>query len=244
MKLSKFPALCALTLIATLAATACLPPPEPPPGWNQTFITRDGADVTDIRDAGGGRMQVTAPRSNVGSDSRSFFWLKNAPTSGDHVSCATTTHSGLPVQEGVALRLAPSTNGQGTRGITVQKNIAYNVDWTYNVHTWDTSRPGRAGHIGSSIDLVAQFQMHEAIPDARTPANPRRLCARVIGDVVEFKVWGANRPEPEWGDPTHSRKVKLPAGWTYPGKPGLYIGHVPPGGNAVFSNLEHGPLPK
>lgn len=64
----------------------------------------------------------------------------------------------------MALRIAARVKG-GTRAITVQKNIAFNVDWAYNVHLWDTAAVGRNGP-GSSVALVAQHQMSAAIADA------------------------------------------------------------------------------
>jgi hypothetical protein len=210
-------------------------PPTPPEGWAQEFITRDGADVTTIVDTGDG-VRVTAPRTNTGSNSRTVFHRLDAPVAVDQSSCATTTNSGMPVQEGVALRVAASEDGRGTRWITVQKNVVYGLHWTYNVHLWDSSREGRNGP-GTSVALIAQYELHEAITDAWLPSQPRRLCARVAGERLELKVWGASRPEPAWDDPIHSREVDLPAGWMFAGQPGLYVGHVPGGGHATFDDL-------
>lgn len=226
--------------LALLVTAACAPPPVPPVGWDQVFLTRDGADVTAIDLEARGVVRVSAPATNTGANSRTLFWPTAAPESLDQLSCATTAHSGLPVQEGVGLRLARSKDGASVRGITVQKNVAFGVDWIYNVHLWDTSRPGREGTVGSSIALLAQFDLHEVMP---TPANaelPRRLCARVTGDLVELKVWVPDLPEPDWGDELHTRSVRLPAGWGEPGRPGLYVGHVPAGGFATFADLVQG----
>ncbi len=226
--------------VVTIVTAACAPPPVPPAGWNQMFLTRDGADVTAIDSAPAGAMQVSAPASNVGANSRTLFWASSAPISRDQLSCATTTHSGLPVQEGVGLRLVRSKDGASVRGITVQKNVAFGADWIYNVHLWDTSRPGREGTVGSSIALLAQFDLHEVLPDPTSPDQSRRLCARVTGDLVELKLWVPTSPEPEWEDELHTRSVQLPSGWDQPGQPGLYVGHVPPGGRATFADLVHG----
>jgi hypothetical protein len=229
----------AVSAAATLLA-ACAPPPVPPAGWNQMFLTRDGADVTSIQVDPRGSVRVSAPTSNRGSDSRTLLWRTSAPATRDHVSCTTTTHTGLPIQEGVALRLARSTDGSSVRGITVQKNIAFGLDWIYNVHLWDTSRPRRDGTLGSSLALLAQFDMHEVIPARTDRDQARRLCARVTGDVVELKVWVPRLPEPDWDDDRHVRSVRLPAGWRHVGRPGLYVAHVPSGGRVTMTDVSQG----
>lgn len=72
-----------LFALTVIVAASCAPPPQPPAGWAQLFITRDGADVTPIGDTGGGRMVVKSPASNVGANSRSLFWLNRAAVSAD-----------------------------------------------------------------------------------------------------------------------------------------------------------------
>lgn len=224
----------AAAVLLTALAAACVPPPNPPAGWDQVFITRDGADVTNIRPLPDGRMQVTAPRSNKGSNSRSFFWERSSPVTRDQQSCATVVHSGLPVQEGVALRLAPSAGG-GVRGISVQKNIAFNATWIYNVHLFDTANPElRAGR---DFNLQAGFDLGPVVSEARRAGQPLRLCARVEGRTLSMKLWPAHRPAPAWGDPTYTRTMTIPASWVYNGRPGYYIGHVPPGGTANFAAM-------
>lgn len=201
------------------------------------FLTRDGSDVTHVQHASAGVVRVSSPASNRDQNSRSFLWRNDAAVSRDQWSCATTQHTGMPIQEGVALRLADSPKG-GTRGITVQKNIFGFADWVYNVHLWDTAEPGREG--GRSVAHLASHDMSAALRLLWPIHGPRRLCARVVGDVVELKVWSASDAEPEWGDPVHSRTTPLPSGWDYEGRPGLYIGHVPANGVVTFSDLSVG----
>lgn len=203
--------------ILALSACAAPPPPVPPPGFAQHVLTRDAADVTTITHRGG-TARVTAPGTNVGANSRTIFHRTGDPVSHDHTSCVTARHSGLPVQEGVALRVR--TRDGRTRALTAMKNIWANVDWMYNVHTWDTAR-------SKPYEQVSGHDMAAAL---RVGTGPRRLCARVVGEVLQFKVWRTSIAEPSWSDPVHTRSVRLPKGWTDAGRPGWYIGHVPPGG--------------
>lgn len=228
--------------VAAIAATAavlsaCVPPPVPPPGWDQVYLTRDGADETKIQRLADGRVHVSAPRSNKASNSRAFFWEKSSPVTRDHYSCATVGHSGLPVQEGVVLRIAASPGG-GTRGISVQKNIIYNVNWKYNVHLFDTANPDLAA--GRDFAQLGAVDFAAVVSEANRAGQPLRLCAKATGRSLEMKLWPAGSPEPAWGDPHYTRTMTLPAAWVYQGRPGYYIGHVPPGGHANFTHLHRG----
>lgn len=214
--------LCALLLASALVA-GCAIEPAPPVGYDQRFLTRDGVDATAIS-VRGGEVLVTAPITNTGSNSRTVFRRTHGAASVDHGSCATTTHSGLPVQEGVALRVR--TTAGTTRAITVTKSIWAGADRIYNVHTWDTSR-------APVLEQVAGHDLSAAI----TSDEPRRLCARVSGSRVELKVWTIDTAEPAWGDPVATRTVDLPDGWAGAGRPGWYVGHVPPGGWASYRDL-------
>ena len=40
----------------------------------------------------------------------------------------------------------------------------------------------------------------------------------------------------------HPRQATLPASWVYNGRPGYYIGHVPPGGTANFAAMNRAAL--
>lgn len=227
------PVIAATLAAVALLATACLPPPEPPPGWSQVFITRDGADVTKISSSSADAAHVQAPRDNGGKNSRTLFWRNDAPVTRDHTACATTTHSGGQNQDGVALRVGPSPHG-GTRGITVNRNIWAGAHWIYNVMLWDTSPGNDHGTGVRTFHQVSAVDQRPAVSKAPSPTAPRRLCARVTGADLEWKVWPTNIDEPAWGDPVHTGSVRLPPAWVYDGSPGLYIGHTPPGGWAAF----------
>jgi hypothetical protein len=66
---------------------------------------------------------------------------------------------------------------------------------------------------------------------------PWRSCARVVGSTVSLKVWPTTVPEPAWNDPNYGYSVQLPAGWGDAGRPGSYIGHLPPGGSLDHRDL-------
>lgn len=104
----------------------------------------------------------------------------------------------------MALRIAARVKG-GTRAITVQKNIAFNVDWAYNVHLWDTAAVGRNGP-GSSVALVAQHQMSAAIADAPPAGSAAALCTSAR---QRRRVEGVGREAPG-----------APAGCAVGGEPG------------------------
>ena len=216
---------------AVLFASACVPPPPAPPpeGFDQLYLTRDGADHFVFQLAENS-LTVTSPASNRGSNSRALLWRVDAPQTVDQQSCATFTDSGLPNQEGVVLRVR-TDHGVG-RGITVTKNIWYGYTHAFNVHVWDTSRPADAG----LLTKVSGHFMTEALGP-----YPWRLCARAVGARVTFKVWPASQPTPAWDDPIHARSTTLPPGRTAPGRPGIYVGHVPAGGRVGFSDLSTSP---
>lgn len=217
---------------AALLVTSCAPPaPAPPDGWTQAYITRDGNDTLTITDTSG-NIRVEAPTSNAGGNSRTLLWRTDSPATSNHTACVTATHSGWPVQEGVALRIAPSPIGAGTRAITVQKNIWARGDRVYNVHLWDSS-PGADDIVTHT--LVSSIDMSAAVAGT-TPTDGRRLCARITNRTLEYKVWPSRQPEPAWGDPTHSRTTTLPADWVYPGVTGVYIAHLEPGDWATLTN--------
>jgi hypothetical protein len=230
-------AICGLALAL---AAACAPPPEPPPGWQQAYITRDGADITQVDIAAPDALRVTAPGTNTGTNSRALLWQNAAAPSVDHSTCITAVHSGWPIQEGVALRVTPSPLGDrsGTRGITVQKNVWARADRVYNVHLWDTT-PGANGQLSVDVHLSA-IDMTGALAGARDDLG-RRLCARISGQTLTYKVWPAQLPEPAWDDPVHSRTLTVPADWAHAGQPGLYIGHVGPNGWANLTGRTVGP---
>ena len=66
-------------------------------------------------------------------------------------------------------------------------------------------------------------------------AEQRR--ARAVDDVVSFKVWPADEPEPGWAAWDYVRAVRLPPGWLAAGNPGWYVGHLQPGDAIRYRDL-------
>lgn len=191
------------------------------------YLTRDKADYF-VFSPKADSVIVRAPESNTGSNSRVWFWRKDAPFSANQQSCATFGDSPWPTQEGVVLRLRIG-NGEG-RGITVMKNVFGDPTPVFNVHVWDTSKPVDGGR----FTLVSSSDMSAVLSASSYPWS---MCARVVGSEVTFKVWPANQATPSWNDTTHVRSTTLPPGWGAPGVPGIYVGHVSAGRTATFSGL-------
>lgn len=173
-------------------------------------------------------VTVTGAASNVGSNSRVWFWRLDAPVSVDQQSCATFSDSGWPAQEGVALRVR--TDNDVSRGITVTKNVYGRATSLFNVHVWDTSKPERDGR----FTHLSASDMSDVLADS---SYPWTLCARAVGEQITFKVWPAAQPEPTWADITHVRTTTLPSGWAAPGVPGTYVGHLGAMTTATFSGI-------
>jgi hypothetical protein len=191
-------------------------------------------------------VKFTAPMTNTGGNLREFIWPASTPDVMDSQTCAVwSKESEGFIQEGAALRINRAFDDEGnvtrTRGITVTKNIWYAASWVFNVHVWDTSRPG------NPYTQIAGFDMSEVMGKMYHDENgnlqsnlkpfPWRFCARVVGDRLTFKVWTNPWVTPAWDDPKHTRTVTIPTEWVEPGKTGWYIGHVRPGQSAEYQLL-------
>lgn len=193
------------------------------------LLTPDGDDSYAYRRSGPD-LRVTPLPTNTSSNLRNLFWPASAPSTTDGGSCSTWTSQsdGTYIQQGTALRVRTDADGDVARAITVTKNIAYGVIWVFNVALWDTSKSTpRTGIAQVNLKAVAAGKPY-----------PWHLCARAIGTTVTLKVWVGDEPEPEWGDLSHGGSTTVPQEWVYPGMAGWYIGHLPPGGFAAFSDLE------
>lgn len=193
-----------------------------------TFLTRDGDDGYAVA-ATDDSVRVTAAPGNQAGDTRVLLHRPTTPIVGDGESCATWgERAGDAVQVGAALRIRVA--GGAVRAITVTQNI-WISPFAFNIHTWDTSRPGRPFALVGQVDLRDRFFAFGLVP------FPWRFCARAVGDRVEFKVWSPSEREPRWGDQAHSDGVTLPPGWEAPGQVGWYVGHLSAGDHAVLSDL-------
>jgi hypothetical protein len=199
----------------------------------QRIVTPDGSDVPYIFKERTNNVKITAPSTNTGGNLREFFWPANSPDAQDSTSCAKwSSQTDALTQQGIAARIIDTP--AGTRGVTVTKNIFYYASWVFNVHVWDTSRPGEP------YTQIASFDMSEVVGNFDTGMQPFpwSVCTRVVGQNLQLKVWLSSSPQPSWNDSKHVRSTTMPIEWVQPGKTGWYIGHVKPGQIAEFQNLQ------
>ncbi|HET8929979.1 MAG TPA: hypothetical protein VFN21_04915 [Acidimicrobiales bacterium] len=168
---------------------------------------------------------------------REVFWPAGTPFQLDHDVCMTWHDPATVVdrpypQPGLALRIAPSgLDGTEVRAVTVTQNIYGGAIWIAWVDVWDSAH-------GTMPIGVAQFDLFPIVGvGERTMAPSWRVCGRLRGDQVAFKVW-VDGPEPSWSDPSHVFTTTIPDEWVQPGYAGGYIGHLHAGRAAAFSDIE------
>lgn len=198
--------------------------------FERATLTSDKADAYTFT-SGSGAVTVNAPTTNTGINLRVLFWPAAGRVTADSQSCADWTSQTGPTQQGALMRIASLSNG-GLRAILVTKNIWFYGEYYFNVYVVDTTHAPMLTRVGY-VSLRGELQRAPALYQPL----PWFMCARVTGDQVQILVWHYGEPPPQWGDRSHGGTVKLPAGWIYPGRAGWYIGHVPPGGSAGFTNL-------
>jgi len=219
----------ALTL-SLLPGSAPGPAPAPTPVLKRAVLSSDGATYhyRYVED----RLAIRASRSGKEPNRREVLVDKRAPVRHDQLTCATwTRQSSWRVQPGLAVRVVD--RGGRVRAVTLTKNIAFGVQTVINVLTWDTARSGEPWHqIGQYdvVDVVAR--------DGKLLPLPWRVCMRVAGRRLAFKIWPLGRvPHPSWSDSRYVRRAKVPKAFDIAGRPGWYIGHVPSRGTAGYSDL-------
>lgn len=231
-----------LTLLASVVAVACIiacnAPPAPPHGYQQMYVTRDGADFYEFNVVDTG-VNVQAPSGNsTEANSRVVVWEISTPIERDHEICSTFPNMPWPIQEGVAVRIS-APYGEAGKAIAVMPNVWGYKGTAYNVQLLDLAKPVNSGRwhpVALHQDFAEELHGNEH--------ESRRICARVVGQTLDFKVWPAHHPEPEWGATSHTRSVTLPPGWVFPGQSGVYIGHLPPGSSITVTDIEHDVIPK
>lgn len=197
-------------------------------------LTPDGTDTYSIK--GGTTVTMTAPATNTGTNLRAVYWSKSAAAVTNSRVCVNwTTQSAESVQQGTAHNIVALPDR--TRAITLTKNVIYQIYWVFNVHVWDSTQD-------PAFTQVAQFNMIDVMfrPDNSYQPFPWRVCTDLIGATLRFKIWfpATGMAEPAWSDPAYARSFTFPAtyaAWLVPGFPGFYIGHLPIGGSAKYSNL-------
>jgi hypothetical protein len=198
------------------------------PGMGDVVLTPEEADAYAFESSDTELRAVALP-TNTGGNYRSAFWPAAAPSVVDSQSCATWLDPTLPgnTQQGAALRVSTDAAG-ATRAITVTKNIFYGATWIFNFHVWDTS------NAASPYTQIGGADMWAVVGGKPYPWH---FCARTAGTSLEMKVWTGDEPEPTWDDTLHGAAVTLAPEWVYPGFAGWYIGHLPSGGSADFTDL-------
>ncbi len=196
-------------------------------------LTTDGRDRFFVAPVGE-RTTVRADATNTGGNTRIVWVPAGGAVATDQQTCATwVSWTGL-TQAGVALRVRG--DGPRVRAVTVTGNIVWGARFGFNVHVWDTARHPRGSvpvTYAGGADLSRTFG----------PANglmklPWRICARVQGRVLDFKVWPVGGEEPRWGDTRFGRRFQLPATATYEGRAGWYAGHLRPGDRLVIEDQD------
>ncbi|GAB2859025.1 hypothetical protein GCM10027026_06020 [Myroides odoratimimus subsp. xuanwuensis] len=200
------------------------------PSFSRAVLT---ADHTTLR-VRGDRRRLVVRATGTGEfwNRRELISLTGASTSRNQTSCATWARSSDPMaQEGVAVRI--QSRPRRVRAVTVTKNTIHGMHGVFNVMTWDTARSGEPWR------SVAQFDLSAVVAaDGHVLPLPWRVCVRVVGRSLSFKVWlPAETSEPSWRNRTHVRQVRLPRGYVAAGKAGWYVGHVPGGGSVVYRGL-------
>lgn len=218
-------------VVAVLVVASSCQPTPPPRGWEEPYLTRSNGDVVQVSVTSSGSVRFSAPGTNIETNTRVLLDHIDTPLSNDQTVCSTAwSDRGWPSQEGVAGRIL--IQGDRTRAVTVNKNVWNRGTWIYVVHLWDTNTP-EVFHLVGSFDMSAVIGPSDSV----SPASARRLCMRLRGRVLTFKVWRAQEPEPPWADTTHVRTVLLPREALHSGRPGWYSGHLPPGSNQFVSGM-------
>jgi len=193
-------------------------------------LTPDSADGYSY-DSSAGAMQTAALSGNTSGNLRTLFWPGGAPAVTDSESCAVwASQRGDLVQQGAGLRHHVRQHRTHPCSHRHQEHLLRRVDPELPHVGHERSQPFE--QIGSvNLESLLRTSTGAIVP------LPWLVCARVIGEQFEVKVWLNGESEPAWGDSRHGGSVTVPAGWTYAGQAGWYIGHIPPGGNADFTNL-------
>ncbi len=234
-----------LVTSSLLAAVVAIPPatfrtfPNPWSGGvgGRGVLTPDDDDSYRYTSSSG-TMDAAALPSNRSANLRAVFWPSHAVAARDQQSCATwASESTWRAQQGAALRVDVERSG-AIHAITVTKNVWYGATWIFNVHVWNSATVPALRQVGVfNLERVFRGRDGLGVP------LPWRLCARVVGDVLDFKVWRLPGSEPAWGDATHGGRVSVPMDAPRSGFTGWYIGHLPAGGSASFTGLGTWSLP-
>jgi len=200
------------------------------PGHGAAFLTGWDNDHYDVG-AGPDYAVVSTPAEANSNNQRLVFWNWTSQPSTNQEVCANWVAStSLSNQWGLALRVV---SGDGrTQAITITNNVFGTNYNTFNMHVWDTNW-------GGDLPAIAfgSFKL-PAIGGDRGPLPlPLRMCAKAVDNVLSFVVWPLPGTQPAYGDPTWGAAAHIPDGAPGYGMPGLYAGHVQPGGSVSYNGI-------
>jgi hypothetical protein len=218
-------------ILAPATSMPAAPADSPAPrAVQRSVLTSDGPAYRYRYD--GDRLVVRASRGDREPNRREVVVDRREPVSRGQLSCATwTRQSDWRVQPGLAVRVVDT--GGRVRAVTLTKNIAFGIQTVVNLLTWDTARRGDPWRVLRQYDVASVV-----VRDGRLLPLPWRVCLRVEGRRLSFKIWPLGRVDrPGWDQRRYVRHGRLPRSFDIAGRPGWYVGHVPGGGSAVYRDL-------
>lgn len=173
---------------------------------------------------------VSVRAGDAGSNHREVFWSPQQPRLDGEVCATWASESAPTAQQGLALRIVQA-DGR-TRAVTITKNVIFGATWAINAHVWDSG-------LDQPFQAIGQWDLVATLTEAgRTRPLPWRACARTIGATLSFRLWVLGvHAEPTWDTPGHTGSATIPAAWNVPGQFGLYAGHLPAGGEMVYTDV-------
>ena len=244
----------ALLVAALVLLAACVPEFGVKEGAvNSLDLTSASGEVyTHVADAS--TATISSAPTNTDGNVREVFWRDTTPWYRNQQICTTwddvvdvSTVDKLQAlqpddlyQPGLALRIAKTEDGSNYRAITITQNIWYGGLWLFWVDTWDTTPSTDPSH--DPFDGIAVFDLSASVGSFTASSTtmappPWHICGRIVEDQLSFMVWTGDDPQPSWDDPVRVHTTQLPAGWTYPGFAGGYVGHLHAGQSTTYSGM-------
>jgi hypothetical protein len=227
----------AVVLAGAATLTACQLPintsgfaPNGGPELEGETLTNYGAVPGTYQYSGAGNAVSIAAPANIDNDEREAFWYDGTPMAQDEESCAQWSSAPGLTQQGAMLHMTRTVAG-GLRGISVMQNVWGWSQWYFNVLAWDTDS-------SQPFTLLGRSDLSSVVMSGNDyAARPWWMCARTVGDQLQFVVWTGNNPRPAYGTPGAGGEFTIPSDYQQPGMAGWYIGHIPAGSSAQFNNL-------
>jgi hypothetical protein len=212
-----------LVVVALVAMTSCYygtsgaASQGTPDNWSLIGLTNDPGDMLNVK-GDLQRVDITTGE-NTGVNTR-IAWIVDEGNFEHNEVCATwDSHTGRIDQPGLVVHF------DGTHAFTMTQNIWAMDRSVINFHAWDLSKPD------APFTQVGSFRPSN-IGDGFT--WPIRACLRADGPFLDGKVWPADSPEPEYGDPVASGGTLIT---DTPGRAGWYAGHVANGETMTMTLL-------